>query len=190
MVINSFISTFDNFFTQQECEYFISRFESAPRNKIDFKKVNNSIYPERLVIRLSDDSTIKYTFIGINDVLGDDIDKYEKVVQVFKFYTNDLIGPHYDYVKYNVNDYAMVIDTFGDRVQTFMIYLNTPPQGGGLQFPNVSIDILPQEGKLLHYRTKDITNVVINDSIHNTLPLIEGPLYVIVGHIRSKKQPF
>ena len=189
MIVNSFISYWDNYFTEQECRYFISKFDSAPRSRIDFKKLNSSTYPERFVIRSNEDAALRYIFSGINEVVNNDISNFEKVIQIFKYYDGDFIGPHYDNIKYNTQNYTQILQDFGDRVQTFMIFLNTPQNGGGWRFQNIDVDIEAVQGKFLHYKTKDELDVLITDSIHQSMPVTVGPMYVLVGHIRSKKQP-
>jgi prolyl 4-hydroxylase len=77
----------------------------------------------------------------------------------------------------------------GNRTWTFMIYLNTVPQGGGTAFPEVPCTILPRKGRAVAWNNLYADGVINTDTIHAGLPVEAGSKVIITKWFRERALP-
>lgn len=90
--------------------------------------------------------------------------------------------PHHDYFCPNVH--AEIVAKSGQRVATVLLYLNTPVSGGATAFPDIELEIYPQQGNALFFaypqpRADSLT-------LHAGVPLGCGEKWVATFFFRDR----
>lgn len=73
----------------------------------------------------------------------------------------------------------------GPRILTFFLYLSDVDAGGGTNFPNLDLTIMPKRGRALLWPSVLDSNPMIKDGrlMHQALPVEEGVKYAANGWI-------
>lgn len=67
----------------------------------------------------------------------------------------------------------------GQRVNTVLVYLKSPSQGGGTCFPEAGLTLCPPPGSAVIFRNVDAAGRRAPTSLHSGLPVIEGEKVVL-----------
>jgi prolyl 4-hydroxylase len=78
---------------------------------------------------------------------------------------------------------ASVLQRGGQRVATLVMYLNTPNQGGGTTFPDVSLEVAPIKGNAVFF-SYDRPHAVTR-TLHGGAPVVEGEKWVATKWLRE-----
>lgn len=78
----------------------------------------------------------------------------------------------------------------GQRTWTAMVYLNTVEEGGGTEFPRLSLSIKPQPGLLLAWNNMDRHGRPNPHLIHAGLPVVSGVKHVVTQWYRLDRWKF
>lgn len=70
---------------------------------------------------------------------------------VLHYAVGETIGHHYDFVDPSHPDYAVEVRTSGNRVVTFLVYLNDDYDGGETEFPRVGVSHRGTRGEGLYF---------------------------------------
>lgn len=74
---------------------------------------------------------------------------------ILRYCPGDEYRPHYDYFDPAIAGRAKALAHGGQRIATFMVYLNTVVNGGITEFPDAGIQIVPEQGSgLLFFNTR------------------------------------
>lgn len=74
-----------------------------------------------------------------------------EALQVLRYRVGEEYKPHFDYVDPTQPGAAPFLARGGQRVATFLMYLNTPQDGGGTNFPDAGIEIAAHKGSALFF---------------------------------------
>lgn len=72
-------------------------------------------------------------------------------LQVLHYQPGDQYKPHHDYFDPAHPGTPDIVARGGQRVATFVIYLNTPAKGGGTVFPDAGIEVAAVKGRALFF---------------------------------------
>ena len=102
--------------------------------------------------------------------------------QVIRYGVGADFAPHHDYFCPRVH--ADMVAREGQRVGTVIIYLNTPETGGVTAFPDVELEIYPQQGNALFfmYPYPDPDSL----TLHAGVPLGSGEKWIATFFFRDK----
>ena len=104
-------------------------------------------------------------------------------LQVLHYRPGAEYKPHHDYFDPAQPGMAAVLQRGGQRVATLVMYLNTPQQGGGTTFPDVSLEVAPIKGNAVFFsydRPHSITR-----TLHGGAPVIAGDKWVATKWLRE-----
>ncbi len=73
----------------------------------------------------------------------------------------------------------------GQRTWTFMLYLNTPEEGGETEFPDADIKVKPKAGMAVLWNNLDEFGVRNPKAMHRGLPVIAGTKVIITKWFRQ-----
>jgi len=105
--------------------------------------------------------------------------------RVFHYALGQDIKPHYDRLNDGIGDYARS-GYKGDRVATFLLYLNDDFEGGELEFPKVGQRFKGKAGDGLYFAHVDHTGGPDRQSLHAGLPIRRGEKYVLSQWIHDR----
>lgn len=95
--------------------------------------------------------------------------------------------PHYDAL---VGEHPGILEQLkdgGQRSRTVLCYLGHVDEGGETSFPRLDIKVTPQKGAILMFDNIDDQGVVLRNSYHAGMPIINGDKWVLSKWIRSSR---
>ena len=110
---------------------------------------------------------------------------YERgeALQILRYEVGQEYKPHYDYVDPTQPGAAPFLARGGQRVASLVMYLNTPQDGGGTNFPDVGFEIAAHKGCALYFsydRPHPMTR-----SRHGGMPVRAGEKWVATKWLRE-----
>lgn len=105
--------------------------------------------------------------------------------RVFHYALGQDIKPHYDRLNDGISDYARS-GYKGDRIATFLLYLNDDFDGGELEFPLVDQRFKGKAGDALYFAHVDQAGARERLSLHAGLPIRRGEKYVLSQWIHDR----
>jgi len=111
---------------------------------------------------------------------------YEKgeALQVLRYRVGQEYKPHFDYVDPTQPGAGPFLARGGQRVGTFLMYLNTPQDGGGTNFPDAGIEIAAHKGSALFFSyDRPDPNTLTR---HGGMPVRAGEKWVATKWLRAE----
>jgi predicted 2-oxoglutarate/Fe(II)-dependent dioxygenase YbiX len=105
--------------------------------------------------------------------------------RVFHYALGQDIKPHYDRLNDGIGDYAGS-GYKGDRIATFLLYLNDDFDGGELEFPLVDRRFKGKTGDAIYFAHVDQAGKRERLSLHAGLPIRRGEKYVLSQWIHDR----
>ncbi len=119
-----------------------------------------------------DDPMVKAVTEKIAELTGVSSEYYEHL-QLLKYEEGQFYRAHHDYI---VKDATRLP---GPRILTAFLYLNDVPAGGGTNFPDLNLTIMPKKGRILLWPSVLDANPRMKDysTVHQALDVEEGFKY-------------
>lgn len=184
---NPKIFVISNFLTDEECDYVIAHAKPQMNQSVvyDDKSKNGIVSSGRTSTsmrcdRLHGDQILQRIEKRISEVTILE-EAHGENLQVVHYETGMQYRPHYDYFQ----DVASVEG--GQRIATFIVYLNTPLKGGQTDFPRAGISITPKKGNALFFYNVDKNGLGNPLTLHAGTPVIEGEKWILNRWFREKQ---
>lgn len=182
----------EHFLTDAECDHFIQLARPSLRrstvmdpnsagNLLDARRSSSGtwLYPscrsphlERLLDRIS-------TITQIPKENGE-------YIQVLHYGIGAEYQPHFDYFDRNTAGGIAQLQRGGQRVATFMVYLNTPEEGGETIFPRARLAVRPEKGKAVLFYDVGPNGKEDPMSFHGGAPVIKGEKWIMTRWLRER----
>lgn len=106
--------------------------------------------------------------------------------QIFHYALGQEIKPHYDALRLGDQGYGQSGDYKGDRVATFLLYLNDDYDGGELEFPKVGLRHRGKAGDGVYFAHIDEHGVPDRQSLHAALPVTRNEKFILSQWIHDR----
>jgi prolyl 4-hydroxylase len=106
-------------------------------------------------------------------------------LQVLRYRPGAEYKAHHDYFDPAQPGTPTILQRGGQRVGTLVMYLNTPPRGGGTAFPDVGVEVGPKRGNAVFF-SYDRPHVVTR-TLHAGMPVLEGEKWVATKWLRERE---
>ena len=198
--INSYIDKFDinkvyefdNFLSNDECNRIILLAEG----RLSYSKVicptglckdiNHRTSSNAFVKDTADPVCTKITN-SVEKILGIPKNHFEDL-QIVKYNAGELYKPHWDACVGSKGTCDEFIKSAGQRVATFIIYLNDNFEKGETYFPKRDISFKPVRGKaILFFNLERDNETILDNSLHAGLPPSHGTKWMCNKWIRVKQ---
>ena len=93
---------------------------------------------------------------------------------------------HFDYFDSSVPAQAEEFKNGGNRVWSFLVYLNDDYEGGSTFFPEHDLNVQPDMGKGVLWRNT-LDGALLEESIHAGNPVTKGTKWIFITWIRESK---
>ena len=134
-----------------------------------------------------EDSLVQAALHKIEELTGIS-DRNSEYLQLLKYEKGQFYRAHHDYIEADEERNA------GPRILTAFLYLNDVPAGGGTNFPDLDLTIMPKKGRILLWPSVLDENPSKKDfsTMHQALDVEEGRKYGANGwiHLRDFKTPY
>ena len=106
-------------------------------------------------------------------------------IQVLRYQEGGQYLPHYDWFDANTMGGVYHMLRGGQRVASFLMYLNTPEEGGETIFPYLNIKCRPQKGTALLFYDCKLDGTVHQFTFHGGAPVIKGQKWLATKWFRQ-----
>jgi prolyl 4-hydroxylase len=180
---------FSNFLTPAECDELIEQAKTRLARSKTFdsntgKPVENPVRTSYgMFFRRGETPLIDYIEQKISAITGVPVDHGEGI-QVLRYEVGQEYKPHHDYFDTTREGYKDVDGGAGQRIATFMMYLNTPEKGGGTSFPEskILVEAIKGNGLLFRYPTTNKES----KSLHGGTPVQAGVKWAATKWLRER----
>jgi hypothetical protein len=180
------IKIIDNILTQEECDKLIQTGIKNSLVKANTLGENIESYrtADNTWIWESNELTTKIENIVAKES-GLPIENQEKI-HIVKYNVGGEYKPHHDFFHPNTDYYESTMGTAGQRVFSFLFYLNDDFTGGETDFPTKKIKVTPKLGRLLIWKNLKEDGLLDYESYHAGLPVETGIKYIAIVWVREK----
>jgi len=106
---------------------------------------------------------------------------------VLHYETGQQISEHYDFIDPNVPDHDEQIRQAGQRVITFLVYLNDEYQGGETDFPRLGISHKGTRGEGIFFVNAGSDGRADIRTLHAGRPPLQGEKWIVSQFMRNRK---
>ncbi len=106
-------------------------------------------------------------------------------LQVLRYGPGAEYKPHYDYFDPAEPGTPAVLRRGGQRLATLIMYLNTPEAGGTTVFPQIGLDVVPQQGNAVFFGYAQPNPQ--SHSLHGGAPVTCGEKWIATKWLRERK---
>ncbi|MBU8916568.1 2OG-Fe(II) oxygenase [Bacillus sp. FJAT-29953] len=185
-VEHPFILHLDNVLSDEECDKLISlsRDRLQPSHVIDKNTGENRAASGRtskgMYFTINENGHVSTIEKRIAELTGYPIENGEGL-QVLNYKIGEEYKPHFDYFPAN----QVIEDKGGQRIGTFLIYLNDVASGGETVFSKSGVSIVPKKGTAVYFHYGNSKGQVDRLSLHTSVPVSEGEKWVATKWIRQ-----
>ncbi len=106
--------------------------------------------------------------------------------QIFHYALGQEIKPHYDALRLGDQGYGQGGTYKGDRIATFLLYLNDDYDGGELEFPKVGVKHRGKAGGGVYFAHVDGDGIPDRKSLHAALPITRNEKFILSQWIHDR----
>lgn len=179
-----------NFLTEEECDYIIDKassqlqrstvLDSTQEGAIDDRRTSQGMFfpsrPQSAILREIEQRIYQVTQIPVEHGEG---------LQVLHYDLGGEYQPHYDYFTVSMPGGAETLARGGQRVATFIMYLNTPAKGGETIFPLAKVKVFPKKGNAVLFYNVTPDGMDDPRSFHGGAPVLEGEKWIVTKWLRA-----
>ncbi|MET0290778.1 MAG: 2OG-Fe(II) oxygenase [Steroidobacteraceae bacterium] len=115
---------------------------------------------------------------------GIDVRQFEAPM-VLHYHVGEEIRPHYDFIDTKAPDYEQQIREQGQRIITFLLYLNDEYEGGETTFPRLDIVNRGRKGNGLYFINSNADRSPDREMLHTGSPPTSGEKWIVSQFIRD-----
>ena len=177
-----------DFLSAEECDYLIEYAKPHLKRSTIINPVTGleEVHPTRISFSMRcsdqhDDPLLLEIENRIAEVTTIPTSRSENI-NIIKYETGGEYRPHVDYFPSDSKE----LENGGQRIATFLIYLNHPESGGETKFPTPDVSITPIKGEALFFYNLDENGAVDPSVIHGAAPVFSGEKWVVTRFLARK----
>lgn len=182
----------EDFLTRKECDQLIAlgRERLAPSTGFNVQKGQSEMTDwrksEGCFFGIGEFPLISKIEKEIREITRIPVDHGEGL-QLLHYRPGGYYKAHYDYFdpRFEGNR-SQIENRGGQRVATFMIYLNDVEEGGETYFPHVNVRVKPERGRALVWKNT-IKGICNEATMHSAEPVIKGEKWVVTKWLRENR---
>lgn len=184
------VTVYSHFLTEAQCNELVALAQTRlTRSGVMDKEtgksvVNNSRTSHGMFFKRGETLLIKEIEQRISDLTGIPVDHGEGI-QVLRYEVGQEYKPHHDYFDPKLAGFKATLDEAGQRVSTFLMYLNTPDRGGATVFPESGVTVKANKGNALLFKYPKAS--ADEKVLHGGAPVEAGVKWVATKWLRERK---
>lgn len=188
------IGVIEGFLPPHACDYFIARgegqvqpaaiYDVEQRGARMSKERTNSDYPFGL---FQADTSVCLLQARIEAATGVPLDQFEAMT-LMHYGPGQEFTPHYDFMQVDQPGMAADLQRRGQRVLTFLVYLNDNYEGGETEFPRADFVFKGKRGDALMFANVDARGAPDVNALHAGRPPKSGEKWIISQWVRNRPQ--
>jgi prolyl 4-hydroxylase len=184
------ITVYSNFLTDAQCDELIKQAEGrVQRSGVMDKETGKSIVSavrtsSGMFFKRGETPLITHIEKRISELTGVPVEHGEGL-QILRYEIGQEYKPHHDYFDLNHSGFKATLEESGQRIGTFLMYLNTPHKGGATIFPESGISVKANKGNALLFKyPKGLPEEKV---LHGGAPVEAGVKWVATKWLRERK---
>jgi prolyl 4-hydroxylase len=105
-------------------------------------------------------------------------------LQILQYGPGNQYEPHNDYFDPKDPGTPVILQRGGQRVGTFIMYLQSPDKGGGTVFPDVGFEVAPIAGNAVFFSYNKPH--AVTKTLHGGQPIIQGEKWIATKWMRER----
>jgi hypothetical protein len=186
------IRAIEGFATAAECDWLMARARGrlGPAMVIDQRTGLEASHPDRTnkAIELdvaAMDVVIQVLRARIGAATNLPVPVFEPA-QIMHYSVGEEFRPHYDFLTGEVEGWAAQLQRYGQRIATFLLYLNEDFEGGETDFPRIGISHRGARGDALFFANVDSAGAPDRQTFHAGRPPTHGEKWILSQWIRDR----
>jgi hypothetical protein len=186
------ICVVERFATSAECDWLIERGRHGMRRAQVYRRDAPGHVQAESRTNAESDFTIWNADIVlalIRDRIARSLDsdtRYFEVTKLLRYEPGQQFSLHADFQEPETPALARELALRGQRVMTFLVYLNDDYQGGETEFPRVGLRYRGRQGDALWFVNADAAGAPDHRTIHAGLPPVSGTKWLLSQWVRSR----
>ena len=186
------IRVIEGFATPAECDWVMARARGrlSPAVVIDPHTGLDIAHPDRTnnAIQLNViamDVVIQVLRARIGTATNLPVPVFEPA-QIMHYSIGEEFRPHYDFLTEDAEGWAAQLREYGQRIATFLLYLNDDFEGAETDFPSVDISHRGAKGDALFFANVDPSGAPDRTTLHAGRPPTRGEKWILSQWIRDR----
>lgn len=181
-------AVYENFLSDVECGLLIwmaqdrLKRSTVVNNKNGDGYVDNNRTSYGMSFTVGENSLIKHIEEKISQVTGLPVENGEGI-QILRYQVGQEYKPHFDY--FDPNSPGVADQVKNNRICTFLMYLNTPKDGGATIFPDAGVRVAARQGNALMFSYPTATPDT--KTLHGGEPVVQGEKWIATKWIRQNR---
>lgn len=186
------IAVLDNVISDAECGALIERStgklnrSSVVDNKNGGSVVSQVRTSEGTHFKRGDGAVITGIEQRLCKLINQNSDNFEPM-QILHYKPGGEYKPHDDYFSPSESGNNLQFSKGGNRVATFILYLNDVAKGGETSFPSINFDVRPKRGRAVYFEYMNEANQLDPRCRHAGKPVIEGEKWIATKWLRADR---
>lgn len=182
----------DDFLSGDECAQLIALArprlaQSTITDPVSGKTVvSENRSSEGMFFRLGEHALIDRIERRIAEVIDMPVENGEGI-QVLHYGPGTESTPHFDFLTPGNGENNASIARSGQRIGTFLMYLNEVAEGGGTFFSEAGLTVMPRKGSAVYFEYCNELNQLDGRSLHAGMPVLAGEKWAATKWVRQKK---
>ena len=182
----------DNFLSHDECDLLVeqSRSQLVPSTVVNYEnnfgKVHEARTSEGMCFKRNETDLISAIEYRIAALINLPVSHGEGI-QILHYKVGAEYQPHYDYFPPDNPGARIYTDVGGQRVCSFIMYLNDVEDGGHTVLPKINLSVLPKKGSALYFSYLNSKGQVDSQTFHGGAPVIKGEKWIATKWVRERE---
>ncbi len=188
---NPLIRVLQDFLSPEECRWVIARGGAMERAKI-YRKDAPGLAVEQSRTNTESSFDVRHADIVISLIrerIANSVGvaaSYFEIAKLLHYSPGEQFGLHADFLDVRNPVLAREVAQYGQRVSTFLVYLNDDFEGGETDFPRIDYRFKGRTGDALLFRNVDAADQPDLNTTHAGLPPTRGEKWLLSQWIRNK----
>jgi prolyl 4-hydroxylase len=109
-----------------------------------------------------------------------------ELTKVLHYYVGQRFAPHFDFIDPAIPGLAAEVNARGQRLVTFLVYLNDDYDGGATDFPAIRLRNRGRRGDALMFANVDLAGLPDRNTLHEGMPPTRGEKWLLSQWIRDR----
>jgi prolyl 4-hydroxylase len=185
------LMVFDNILSNAECDTLIALSEAKMLTStvVDPTTGQHVPHPERISRGTHLDYQSSKVVIEIESritkLFGFALNQQE-AIQILHYKVGGEYKPHYDFFPPANAGSQAAIKLAGQRLATFIMYLNTPEAGGTTDLPNIGLSVTAKKGSAVYFENIAPNGNPDNNTLHAGMPVLAGEKWIATKWLRER----
>jgi len=186
------IRVIEGFATAEECDWVMARGHGrlGPAMVLDKETGREKTHPDRTnkAIELNVtamDVVIQILRARIAAATNLPLPVFEPA-QIMHYSVGEEFRPHFDFLTQDEEGWAAQLQRYGQRIATFLLYLNDDFEGGETDFPAIGLSHRGRKGDALFFANVDTAGAADRKTLHAGRPPTRGQKWILSQWIRDR----